>query len=384
MKIVQVTPFYYPEIGGVETYVRRISIELANRGHNIWVVTSRLSKFPPIENLKNLKIIRLPCLGRENPYPINLLKTINNINPDVINTHGFLFYFSFKASKLYNKYPLIFTFHGDFQFLKGFDRLIYEVKCRLIGRDILTKNDKIIATSKINKDILVKKFKVPPSKIFVIPYGVDHTLFTHQKDGNLFKNKFNIESDYILCVSRLEKEKGIPILLRAYSKIYHKHPKVRLVIIGEGSQRNRLIRLSKKLKISDGVSFLGQIPHGGLLASAYAGARIFVLSSIKEPFGIVLLEAMASGTPIIASNDGGFAPEIIKQYNNGLLFDSGNDVALASKILFMLKNPEISKNMANRLRGDNLNRFKWDGIIDDIIDVYNQVYNRRSYNENIM
>jgi len=384
MKIVQVTPFYYPEIGGVETYVRRLSIELANRGHDVCVVTSRLPKFPPIGYQENIKIIRLSCMGRENPYPMDLLKTINNIKPDLINTHGFLFYFSFKTSKLYNKYPLVFTFHGDFQFLKGFDRIIYGVKCQIIGRNMLTKSDHIIVTSRINKGILIKKFNVPPPKISIIPYGVDHTLFTPKKDGILFKNKFNINADYILCVSRLEKEKGIDILLRAYAKIYSKHLEVSLVIIGEGSHKDDFVRLAKKLKISDRVFFVGPFPHGELLTSAYAGARIFVLPSIKEPFGIVLLEAIASGTPIVASNDGGFAPEIIKQYKNGLLFDSGNYVDLSSKILFMLENPEIAKNMANRLRDNNLSSFKWDEIVNKVLDVYNYIYSRRCCHEDIM
>jgi len=376
MKIIEVTPFYYPEIGGVEVYVRRISTDLANRGHNVYVVTSRLPKIPSIEYQDKIKIIRLFCLGRDDPFPIGILKIINSIKPDIINTHGFLFWFSFKVSKLYRKYPLIFTFHGDFQFLKGIKRLIYNVKCKSIGKDILTKNNHIIVTSRINKRILNEKFNIHPSRISIIPYGVDHTLFSPLKNGILFKNKFNIKSDYILCVSRLEKEKGISLLLKAYTKVYSKYPEVCLVIIGEGSQRKDLIKISKKLRISDKVFFLGPIPHSDLLASAYASAKIFVLPSIKEPFGIVLLEAMASGTPIIASNDGGFAPELIKQYENGLLFDSGNYIDLSSKILFMLNNSIIAKNMANKLYNSNVNKFKWDDIINNIENVYFRIYNK--------
>jgi glycosyltransferase involved in cell wall biosynthesis len=258
----------------------------------------------------------------------------------------------------------------------------YLIKRKIMGIPTLRHCDRIIVTSAKNKTLMEIRYHISSDKICLLPYGIDHGLFTPGRDGSIFKKKFNINVDrYILNVGRLEKEKGVDLLLKAYGVVSGKYPDVALVIVGDGSRKKMLDKLSRDIGRGQ-IIFTGEIKPGEMLASAYSGAELFVLPSQKEPFGIVLLEALASGTPIVASDDGGFAPELIESGTYGTLFSSGNHLDLALKISHMLAHPGDSQQMARSARNHRLENYQWNTIADKIIEIYEQVRNSHSGGKN--
>jgi glycosyltransferase involved in cell wall biosynthesis len=189
---------------------------------------------------------------------------------------------------------------------------------------------------------------------------------------SLLKKKYNIKGKMILYVGRIYSyQKGLDYLIRAIPIILSKETEIKFVMIGEdyGSKAS-LIKLAKKLKVEKYIIFTGHIPYNELL-KAYAAADVFVLPSIFEPFGIVLLEAMASKKPIVATNVGGI-PEIVKNGKNGILVRPKNEEELADAILFLLSHEDQAKMMG--INGYNMvKNYSWELIAKKIENVYFKV-----------
>ncbi|MGB5530357.1 MAG: glycosyltransferase family 4 protein, partial [Ignavibacteriaceae bacterium] len=175
-------------------------------------------------------------------------------------------------------------------------------------------------------------------KIFVLPNCIDFQKFSNSGFRASLLNKKEI---IIGTVSRLERQKGIKYLIIAMSTILAKYPNARLEIIGDGSLLNELKSLSINLNISNSVFFFGKFVD---VKPFYNRMDVFVLSSIYEGFGIVLLEAMASGVPVIASNVDGIK-EVVTNMKSGILVPPKNPEAIANAVVKIIENPLLSKNL---------------------------------------
>ncbi|MEM3062967.1 MAG: glycosyltransferase family 4 protein, partial [Nitrososphaerota archaeon] len=158
----------------------------------------------------------------------------------------------------------------------------------------------------------------------------------------------NKEDFLILSVARLEYNKGLDILLKAFSKVLRIFTKenFKLVIVGEGPEKAYLKKLAEKLRITNLVVFTGFQPNEKVQLY-YDAADIFVLPSREESFGIVLLEAMAHKLPLIGADNGGIK-DIIRPGMNGLLFKTGDVNSLISALIYLIKNEEERINMGNK------------------------------------
>ncbi len=184
------------------------------------------------------------------------------------------------------------------------------------------------------------------------------------------------ETDVILFVGRLIDWKGVNILVSSMKKVRDTVRNARLVIVGDGPERKSLADRVKELGLEDSVTFTGQVSDEEL-KDYYSRASVFVLPSITvnnqtEGLGVVLLEAMASGIPVIGSNTGGI-PDIIEDKVNGLLVPPGDPDALAEAIIRIFED----RDLADRFREAGLEtvkgRFSWDKISDQFIEVYREV-----------
>jgi glycosyltransferase involved in cell wall biosynthesis len=199
--------------------------------------------------------------------------------------------------------------------------------------------DKVIAVSKGTKDGLVNHCGIRKAKISVIYNPVDldklRVLFSEGVDHLWFNEK---SISVIIAVGRLVEQKGFPYLIGAFSMVLNEIEQVRLVIIGEGCERQRLENLVIGLGLKDKVAFIGyqQNPFKYM-----AKAQIFVLSSFYEGFPNVVLEAMACEVPVISTRCPSGVEEIITDGVNGLLVPTGNEEALAMAMLKLLKDPEM-------------------------------------------
>lgn len=236
----------------------------------------------------------------------------------------------------------------------------------------------ITANSSYTLQLMSQLSKKGDKGVIRIPMGFDSNIFkSYELNKDVVNNKE--KEVIILFVGRLIPWKGIQTLIKSYTYILKYNINAQLIIIGSGPIKEEL-ETEIRWKNLNSIRFIDYLPIQELY-DWYQKADIFVLPSINingetEGLGLVLLEAMASGVPVIGSNTGGI-PDIIEDGVNGLLVPPGDPEALADAIVRILENPEI----ADRFREAGLKtvheRFSWDTITDQFVGVYNEVLKRK-------
>lgn len=243
---------------------------------------------------------------------------------------------------------------------------------KIFGTFAMRNADIITANSGYTHKILESIDYDCSDKIIVVPMGVDPTRFQPSCPSNL-KEQFNAEH-IVFSVGRLVKKKGFDNLIRAMATVNRTFPSTKLVIGGSGPEEVNLRKLVREQNLDKSVIFTGFIPVEDL-PKYYASADIFVLPSIEtnsgdtEGLGVVLLEAMASGTVVIGSNIGGIT-DIISHGYNGFLTKPGNPDDIAEKIIDLLRSPKRRKTIAFNGYNTAINKFSWDNITDQFIEIF--------------
>jgi N-acetyl-alpha-D-glucosaminyl L-malate synthase BshA len=210
--------------------------------------------------------------------------------------------------------------------------------------------------------------------IEIIPMGIDPGFFSKSRDVEFLRKKAEIEGETILFVGRLIDWKGVDDLIRAVPKVLEKYPKAKLLLVGSGPRKRRLINLAKTLDITNNVLFTGEVNQGEL-PRYYSVANVFVLPSIvndkgeTEGLGVVLLEAMACGIPVIGSNVGGI-PDIINDGETGLLANQKDPDDLGQKIIMLLTDENLRKRVIENGLKFVKENFTWEVIADRFIKLY--------------
>lgn len=305
------------------------------------------------------EVVKLGITNKFNPIIIiHLIRLIRIIKPHIIHTHLFQprILTSF-ASFFFRKAKLITHKHNNVNLSKHNIFIILEIFSLLFYKRIITISQSV-------KKSLMKYEFVPERKITVIYNGIDFDKFNKSRTNERFQEENKLT---IGVVCRLEQQKGIKYLLLAMRMILIKFPYVKLEIIGEGSLEEKLKGLSKKLGISNSVNFLGKFKD---VIPLYKRMDIFVLPSIFEGFGIVLLEAMASGIPVVATNIEGIKEVIVNEVS-GLLVSPKNPSALADGIIRIIEDQKLRE----KLIDEGLKRAKLFDIHSHINSLDNLYYN---------
>jgi len=330
------TPIY----GGAERHMTLLARNLIRNGDQVTIIFSGFKQLNSWqEELKKTGIptIRLKVSHKHDPrHFLQLKKIFNKEKPEILHLHlwnpASCRYAFFAADKKNTR--IVATEHDPFP-IKGFRKSIKN-KC-------LKKTDHVIAVSNANKEYLIKEYPELKNKISVVHNGIDLESFEKELIHFTAQEKYKIRhilfnagnNDFIIIsIAALHARKGLKYLIEAYKQALNEIPNSKLVVIGEGPQEKELKKLIKSLEIFNNVVLLGfqkNIP--GILKSS----DLFVLPSIKEAFGLVLLEAMACQLPIIASEVGGI-PEIIHNHKNGELVKAASSKELAAKIIELYKN----------------------------------------------
>lgn len=214
----------------------------------------------------------------------------------------------------------------------------------------------------------------PQHAVYYVPNGVDLQLFA-KADPGLFRQAIGLHPHerIVLCVSRIDYQKNQLLLVRAFAKFAEQHPDHRLVLIGPvtvEAYANELWAEAERLNIRSRMVLLpGYSPTDPLLASAYKAAEIFVLPSVTEPFGIVILEAWAAGAPVIASRVGGI-PGFTHDGTDVVLFDSDNEPQLVEKLTLLADSTEQRTQLSERGL-TSVKEFDWTQICDRMMSIYN-------------
>jgi glycosyltransferase involved in cell wall biosynthesis len=371
MRVLMVTPSFYPIRGGAETVVRNLSVELKKIGVNVDVMTFNMDRLwnprwsGKTEKIDGITVYKIPAL---NWLPLVHSPRINfgiNLLPgrfrhlakeyDVLHFHQAEFSFPFFSHSV--RRPKILHLHGV--------RLDYFKRYHLSRIMLKTVADIYLSLSKqMEKDLSV--LGIPEDKIVFFPNSVDTEVF-YPKGERL--------DNTLLFVGRITPDKGLDVLLRS---LRHVKRSVRLTIIGPVNKNYDLnyyriiLDLIKKetAKGKHKIEYLGSVDKTTLI-KCYQMASIFILPSIYEPFAVVLLEAMSCGTPVIATYTGG-VPEVVVNQKNGLLVPVNAPLKLAEAIDYMMENKDIRTAFGKASR----ERVKENFAIGSLVRKLNTIYEK--------
>lgn len=361
-----------PELGGgLQSILWGISKELVKKGYEVHILTKKQNKQGDFETIGGIQIHRINT--HTNNIPLSILifsclayKRIRSLNPDIIQSYGRVP--TFLLSKL--KKPLILA-QQNWDILAAPPlnikaKLFFPVR-NLVEIGALRGAAKII-TPEYFKKVLITKGQVSEDKVIPVPNGVDIVKFNPKNDPTPAKEKYSLQGKTILFAGRLEPEKGLEQLIRAMPEIIEKHKDAELIIAGNGYLKNKLKSFSRKLGVEDNVKFLGWVPKKDL-ASLYTAAEIFILPSFYEVFPMAMLEALASGTPVITTNVAGM-PDVITDGENGVLIEPGSSSEITDAVLKLLGDNELRRRMGMAGRKNVEEHFTWDNVTEIITQVY--------------
>jgi len=376
MKVLMVTPSFYPIIGGTETNVWNLSCALNRRGVRTDIMTFNMdAKWMPIwaerqEIVDGIKIMKISAFNLFSKLPVNPLEKLMKINNipnlrfekkacdyDIIHFHDDVD-LSFPIFSIFVKKPKIFhirTLTATYEFYKK-NRL-----CRFILRNIA---DLYISNSNHNKNSLVD-LGIPIERIRVLPNGVDIKKLKPDPNKKI--------DNLILFVGRPSERKGLHVLLKSLK--YLKTP-IRLVIICPYSKSKyfekilRLVADQKKSGIHE-VEYLGAVDNKDI-PEWYQKASVFVCPSFFESFGTVNAEALSCGTPVVASNVGGI-PDIVKDGINGILVPPNDPIRIANALEKLLEDKELREKYGKEGRSMVERQFSLDYVTKEIMQIYERM-----------
>jgi len=285
-------------------------------------------------------------------------------SPMIIHSHGPRAGLLARSSTIHSAFS-VYTEHrwdSDFHLknkLNEFLQLSYLRKYNF-------KSDLIIAVSNSVKSFLLQRKLVPENRVAVIPNGID--LNSEKLKANSEKHEKKFHQISIGSVGNLNKQKGYEYLIEAMGSVTLRYPHVTLEIAGEGEERKNLESRIESLGLEKNVTLLGRRDDIDDLMQEW---DIFVSSSVSETFGIVLLEAMKNGLPIVATRVGG-VPDLIEDKKNGLLVPSANSKALEKAIFELIEHPARGAEYARNGK-EIVKKYSWKSVIKQIEDAYESV-----------
>jgi glycosyltransferase involved in cell wall biosynthesis len=294
----------------------------------------------------------------------------------LIHAHDWLVAFCSRALKHAWRLPLVATIHAT---EAGRNQGIHHELHRYISGVewwLTYEAWRVIVCSRYMRREVQQLFHLPEDKIKVIPNAVGERELPKVEPDFLNRFAHPLEK-IVLFVGRLVREKGVQVLLEAAPSILSACPEAKLVVVGEGPLKPELTARATALGIGPKVYFTGYVDDETLL-KLYQCAAVAVFPSLYEPFGIVALEAMLTGTPVVVSDTGGLA-EIVRHAETGLKAIPGNSFSLANQITYALRHPERAQEMANRARELVRRLYNWPTVASLTLQVYQEV--RRAYRQ---
>lgn len=376
---------YPPRIvGGISRVVYDLSQNLGKRGNDIHVITCWEPGTKELEIDKYVTVHRIHVYNNISnnfvewvlqlnfamlEYAIKLLK---NEPFDIIHAHDWLVAYTSKLLKETYNIPLITTIHATEYGRNNGIHNEMQHSISNIEQWLSKESDRVIVNSNYMKREIQNIFALPEDKISIINNGVDLHKFDNTINDPVFRKNYAAENEKIvLFVGRLVNEKGIHILIDAIPKIISNYNNVKFIIAGKGPCLNGLMEQSCRLGIFNRVYFTGFVSEEVLL-KLYKCSDIGVFPSIYEPFGIVALEGMVAGIPLVVSNTGGLG-EIINHKHDGMTFYNGNSNSLADCIIELLKDNELSKNICAAAKEKVHKNYNWNDITAKTVHEYLRV-----------
>ena len=351
LRIAFFTNYYHPVVNGVVRSVASFREILTKQGHIVFIFAQSANEYrdeePFIFRYPSFTLplqVDIPTVIPVSPFVDQLLPSLKL---DIIHTHHPILLGQTAASKAADlNSPLVFTFHTQYweytHYVPFPQEAIQDFLKNAIHswlRVFMQKCQHIVIPSESIKDILIRDYGLE-DRYTVIPTGTNLKPFL-KADGKALRQSQGWQEDkVIVSIGRLAPEKNWETLLRAAAQVYAHHPTMRLVLIGDGPDKQTLEALATELGIAERVSFTGRLPFEDIPTYLKA-ADMFSFASVTETQGLVTIEAMAAGLPVVAV-DGSGTHDIVDHGKDGFLVENDSN-ALATAISEMLCNPQQMK-----------------------------------------
>jgi len=387
MRVLMLSWEYPPrKVGGLATHVYELSKALAEKVE-IHIVTCNFPGALELERVGGAVVHRINVYSAPSPdfltwamlMNASLLragcKLISEGRFDMIHCHDWLVAQAGVTLKHATGTPLVATIHSTESGRRNGIHTDYQRVINEIEGWLTYEASRIVCCSWSMVNEVAGLFNVPRDKIWMIPNGVDPGIYRPREIEQPLRAKYADPSEKIvLYVGRLVPEKGVNVLIGAIPRILSAHQNTKFIIVGEGYSREMLSSLSKSLGVNRKVFFTGYVSDDevkGLLGLA----DVQVVPSIYEPFGIVCLEAMASGAPVVASDTGGLS-EIVEDGVTGLKVPPNNSDAIAHAVNRLLSDSALREGVSKKARERASGRFSWKAIADLTTRMYDSVIPR--------
>lgn len=352
MRVVIFSNAYKPTISGVVTSIALFRRGLAEAGHQVHIFAPKHADFDDEEPY----VFRLPALDLPGKLGLSLavpLKapiaiTIRGIKPALIHSqHPILMGDLAAAFARDLGLPLVFTFHTRYdQYAQQYVPIVPEL-ADIVMEEIISRYleqcTHIVAPTSSIREFILREY-APNAPVSVVPTPVDLRAY-NDLDPHRVRSALGLEeAELLLYVGRLAGEKGLDFLLRVFAKVLAERPQVRLLLVGKGPEEDDLRETVQELDLGERVVFAGAVPHDDVPHYA-AAADLFVFSSVTETQGLVLIEAMAAGTPVVAVEAPGSVDAL--EEGGGLLVPAQED-AFAEAVLELLADGPCRRAMGEK------------------------------------
>ena len=370
MRIVQVTPFFYPHAGGVESHVRSLAGEFARQGHEVTVVTSRHDRaLPEEERFEGYRIIRVGSWAVLYNTPISpaTRRVVASLPADVMHFHfppPLTSYFGVRGLDR-RPVPRCLTYHCDLYLEGPVGTILTRLYSTIFLPPTLNRVDRVIAHT---RSYASTSRALRGRPIEIIPSAVDIQRFRPDLDGAIIRNRLGLNGQRVLAFTgRLVPHKGVDVILRALREL---PPDVSLILVGHGPRLTDLQSLARRLGVDTRVRFCTNVQDDELpLYLRAADLFVFPSQNRLEGFGLVVAEAMASGLPVVIADMPGVR-EVIEPGREGLLVEPLIERDLVARIQELLDDPARRATMGQAARKRAEARYSLEIVARQLLTVY--------------
>jgi N-acetyl-alpha-D-glucosaminyl L-malate synthase BshA len=364
----------YPSLGGSGVVATELGKSLAQRGSEVHFITtshpSRLVGYDERVYFHKVVSEEYPLFQQYTPYALSLAAKIREVAEqyglDLVHVHYAIPHAAsaFLAKEMLKPRPLptVTTLHGTDITLVGMMPSYYE-----ITRFSIEMSDAVTAVSEFLKRETIHEFGIE-HPIDVVHNFVDTEAFRPREAPPARSRLAPAGEKVLMHVSNFRKVKNLPVLLKVFSEV-QKHIPARLVLVGDGPEREATERQAEALGVGERVEFLGDQEY---IADVLPAADVFLLPSQHESFGLAALEAMSCGVPVVGSRIGGL-PEVIVHEETGFLCDPNDVDCMKAIVLGLLQDDALRRRIGEKARERAERLFNRDRVVDQYVDVYRRL-----------